>query len=251
MTLDDFADQIEDFYSMTSSDQIKYLVYYLLILSKQDGVKPIEIKKLFEQLHILPYTNIPKYLNDKSTGKKETRIFIKKKEKYYLLKDAKDSVDVKFKSSKPKLIVQNELKNLSIKITKAEQNIFFEETIKCFGIGAYRASIIMSWNLTIDHLFEYILSKKLSEFNTALAANTDKRIKITSIVLKDDFSEIPENKFIEFCRTSKIISNDVRKILENSLGIRNSAAHPSSIVFTETKTLAYIEDLITNIILKY
>ena len=66
MKIEEFTDKIVDFYSMSSSDQIKYLVYYLLIVCKQDGVKPLEVKKLFESLHILPYSNIPKYLNEKS-----------------------------------------------------------------------------------------------------------------------------------------------------------------------------------------
>ena len=109
----------------------------------------------------------------------------------------------------------------------------------------------MSWNLALDHLFEYILKNKLSDFNLVLSANTDKRIKIKSITTKDDFSEIPENKIIEFCRSSKIISNDVRKILDTALGIRNSAAHPSNIKFMESKTISFIEDMITNIVLKY
>jgi hypothetical protein len=251
MKIEEFADNITDFYSMNSSDQIKYLVYYLLIVCKQDGVRPNEVKKLFENLHILPYSNISKYLNEKSSGKKQSRLFVKKKDSFYLLKETKEQVDLTYINSKPKLKVSAELKDLAIKITNPNQNAFFEETIKCYSVGAYRATIIMIWNLTVDHLFEYILAKKLTEFNIVLAANTDKRIKITCVSIKDDFNEMPENKFIEFCRSAKIISNDVRKILDTNLGIRNSAAHPSNITFTENKTISIVEDLINNVLLKY
>ena len=138
------------------------------------------------------------------------------------------------------------MKDLAIKIPNPNQNAFFEETIKCFAVGAYRATIIMSWNLTVDHLFEYILANKLTEFNIVLAGNTDRRIRITSASIKDDFNEIPENKFIEFCRSARIISNDVRKILDTNLGIRNSAAHPSNISFTENKTISIVEEHLKN-----
>lgn len=251
MKIEEFTDEIVDFYSMSSSDQIKYLVYYLLIVYKQDGVKPFEVKKLFESLHILPYSNIPKYLNEKSSGKKLDRLFIKKKDSFYLIKETKEHIDLNYNHSKPKLKVSAELKDLAIKITNPNQNAFFEETIKCFAVGAYRATIIMSWNLTVNHLFEYILANKLTEFNIVLAGNMDRRIRITSVSIKDDFNEIPENKFIEFCRSARIISNDVRKILDTNLGIRNSAAHPSNISFTENKTISIVEDLINNVILKY
>jgi len=60
-----------------------------------------------------------------------------------------------------------------------------------------------------------------------------------------------EAKFIEICRAANIISNDVRKILDTSLGVRNSCAHPSGIKVTDTKVIAFVEDLIENVILKY
>ncbi|HEX7415192.1 MAG TPA: hypothetical protein VF411_14195, partial [Bacteroidia bacterium] len=66
-----------------------------------------------------------------------------------------------------------------------------------------------------------------------------------------DFNEIPENKFIEFCRTAKVISNDIRKILDTKLGIRNTFAHPSNIKVGESKAIEFIEDLISNVIIKF
>lgn len=53
------------------------------------------------------------------------------------------------------------------------------------------------------------------------------------------------------CRSSGVISNDIRKILDTKLGIRNSFAHPSSVYITEIKAIDFITDLVQNIILKY
>ncbi|MBF02125.1 MAG: hypothetical protein CMP76_02395 [Flavobacterium sp.] len=136
-------------------------------------------------------------------------------------------------------------------IQNTVENDFFSEAINCFHIGAYRATIVLVWNLTLNHLYDYILTHKLTEFNFALSKNTDRRIKISSVSIKDDFSEIPEGKFIEFCRSSNIITNDVRKILDTKLGIRNSYAHPSSLKISENKAIEFIEDLISNVIKKY
>ncbi len=123
------------------------------------------------------------------------------------------------------------------------------EALNCYRVESYRATIILVWILAIGHLQKYIFDQKLNGFNTALAKNPDKRVQ--EIVNYDDFSDLPEAKFIELARASKVISNDVRKILDEKLGIRNSAAHPSGIVFNGHKVTEFALDIINNVLLKY
>jgi hypothetical protein len=250
--LANFINQFEDFYSLSKTEQIDVFAYLLEEIEEMESFSPANIKNCFEVSKIKPYSNIPSYLT------KNIKAPHGKKPKY--LKSRKGySLNSAFKVQLVKIIPENKLKakasktlrDLLATISNSEQNIFLDEAIKCFEISAYRASIVMVWNLTIDHLYEYILSKKTTEFNTVLTANTDRRVKISSVSVKDDFGEIPEGKFVEFCRQSRIISNDVRKILEEKLGIRNTYAHPSNMILTESKTIEFIEDLINNIVLKY
>lgn len=251
MELEEFLKSIEGFYDLNSSDQIAYLVYFLTKIEDNDGVQPIQVKRSFEHLHLVPYSNIPKYLSEKSQGTASKRLFLKRKDKYFLVRNELERIEKQLNGSTPIIEITSKITNLASLIIDNDENDFFQELAKCFSIKAYRASIIMSWNLALDHLYEYILKHKLAEFNTALAANTDRRVRISTISVKDDFAEIPENKFIEFCRSSRIISNDVRKILDVKLGIRNSAAHPSNIKILESKALDFIDDLTTNVVLKY
>lgn len=60
-----------------------------------------------------------------------------------------------------------------------------------------------------------------------------------------------ESKFIDLCRVAKIISNDVRKILDQKLGTRNSSAHPSGVTINKSKVIDFVEDLVDNVVLKY
>lgn len=177
--------------------------------------------------------------------------YLKSKNGYFLNAAYKVQLIKIIPDNRPKGKTSKTLRDLLVTITDSEQNIFLDEAIKCFEINAFRASIVMVWNLTVDHLFEYILSKKLTEFNAVLSTNTDRRVRIISVCAKDDFGEIPEGKFIEFCRQSRIISNYVRKILEEKLGTRNTYAHPSNMTLTESKTIEFIEDLVNNVVLKY
>jgi hypothetical protein len=109
----------------------------------------------------------------------------------------------------------------------------------------------MCWILALDHLIDYVMNKHAAAFDKVLAVNTGKRVKVTSIKSRDDYGDIPEGKLIEFMRSAGAISNDVRKILEEKLGTRNSCAHPSSIAIKRTKVIDFVEDLITNVVLKY
>ncbi len=122
-----------------------------------------------------------------------------------------------------------ELRKLEGKVPAGPKKEFLKETIDCFGAGANRAFVIMCWILALDHLYDYVMKAPLSAFNEVLAKNADKRVRVTKIQSRDQFGDMPEGKFIEFLRASEIISNDVRKILDEKLGVRNSCAHPSGI----------------------
>jgi hypothetical protein len=101
----------------------------------------------------------------------------------------------------------------------------------------------------MDHLQKYIFNNKLSEFNSAFKLNPDKKLR--QIKIYDDFSELKESKIIEIAKSAGVISNDIRKILDTKLGIRNSAGHPSSISISENKVSEFIIDLLDNVVLKY
>jgi hypothetical protein len=143
------------------------------------------------------------------------------------------------------------LRELEHKVPIGANKDFLREAIDCFEAGANRATILMAWNLAMDHLFAYILAHKLSAFNTVLGQNADKSVKVKVITQRDDFTEMKETKFIEFCRSAQIISNDVRKILDQKLGTRNSCAHPSGVTINKSKVIDFVEDLVDNVVLKY
>lgn len=116
------------------------------------------------------------------------------------------------------LDIPADLRRLLEELSEGARKEFLRETLACFGVHAYRASVTLAWLLTLDHLFELILTKHLDAFNKVLAANTDRRVRIASVAVRDDFAEMPEGKFVEFCRSAGVVSGDVRKILDEKLG---------------------------------
>lgn len=127
---------------------------------------------------------------------------------------------------------------------------FLAEAIACLAVKARRAAVVMVWLMTLDHLQRYVLAHKTAEFNAAWASRADNRGR--AIASQDDFLEIrDESTFIEILRSATIITKDIRRILDEKLGFRNTCAHPNDVVIPESKVLAAIEDLVYNVVLKY
>ena len=250
--LDSFILQIPDLESQSSARMIEYFVYFLTIIEKQSHTKASEIANCFDLTKLTKYSNIASYLSRCSKKKRGSNPkFLKGKQGYTLERNAQLEIQKTLHAGPAKVETSHLLRGLLSKLTSKSEQSFLQEAIDCYEIGARRASTILVWNLTIFHVYQYIFKNEQAKFNAVLSKNTDKRIKIKSISKIDDFTEIPEGKFIEFTRSAKIITNDVRKILDTKLGIRNTYAHPSSVSISEVKATDFIIDLVDNVITKY
>jgi hypothetical protein len=242
-----FAVQIPNLAQQPKGELIVYFVYLDTVVRRLPGTSPSAVLATFNALRIPPYSNVAAYLAKHSKGRNPR--FVKTKEGYALSRVAQLGIQKTLHSGPAKQETSLLLRGLLPKVSSLQQREFLQEAIDCYEIGARRAAIVMVWLLTLNHLFEYVLAKELVAFNAALFA--DKGVKMNAVASIDDFGEIKEVKQIELLRTAKIISNDVRKILDVKLGIRNSAAHPSAITIAEVKATEFIIDLLENVILKY
>lgn len=136
------------------------------------------------------------------------------------------------------------------KISGDAEQRFLAEAIACLEVKARRAAVVMVWLMTVDHLQRYVLAHRLAEFNAAWASRGDYRGH--AVASQDDFLEVrDESTFIDILWSATIITKDIRRILDEKLGFRNTCAHPNDIVIPESKVLAAIEDLVYNVVLKY
>lgn len=135
------------------------------------------------------------------------------------------------------------------RVTRDDARTFLVEADRCLRASAPRAAIVMTWIVVLDHLYEYVLKRKLPEFNAELAKRDLKRL--SPVVEKTDFTEIKDKDFIELCRAAKVFDGDVKKILDEKLGVRNTAGHPSTVAVRDTKAAEFIQDLVENVVLKF
>ena len=246
--IDEYIDKIEGFSKKPFVDQTKYLAYCYVKSTKDKLFSPKNISDFFEIADLQKPKNISDIFLKLSDPKRKNQIFIKKGDVYSFERTAFNEIETEFGKEGPSRKISATLRKLVSKIIDKQESDFLEEAITCFEVGAYRASIVLSWALTIFHLQNYIFNNKLAEFNASLVRQN---LKLKKIMKFDDFSDIKESKFIEVCRSAKLISNDVRKILDEKLGTRNTYAHPNEIKVSESKATSFTEDLVENVILKY
>jgi len=247
MSLEEFFDRFDDF---TDWDNKKIIDFISFFYTRDDGTAVITAGKIDEAvsgLDLKPYSRTAAYLSEESKNTKGK--YIKQKTGYRLQRAEYHSIK-KIVENEPRVIaVSEQLNNLVNQVKDSQELSFLHEAINCYKVQAYRASIVMVWTLTMDHLLKYVFGQRLNDFNLAITKCGDKKIK--EVLDYENFGDIKDAKLIELMRGAGIISNDVRKILDMKLGIRNSVAHPSGITCLQPKATEFIGDLIDNVLLKY
>ncbi|HEV2137659.1 MAG TPA: hypothetical protein VGR53_02340 [Nitrososphaerales archaeon] len=220
--------------------RIQVLGYYLQASGPKPSFNAKDIQSAYEQLDLAQAGNF----RDLISKMKERNILVRFQDGYRLSKASFESISAEL--GNPTLVsLSAELEKLP-ELLKSPKVDFMREALDCLRVKAWRAAIVMMWILTIDHLYDFVLATNLSNFNAALAKNL--RYASLSIRNKQDLEEIKESDFIQIARSAGLLTNDQRKLLDEKLAFRNSCAHPSTIVVTESKVTSYLEDLAYNII---
>jgi hypothetical protein len=230
-------------------EKIKVLGWYLHAHRNKNTFQPADIKALYEALHDTAPSSFGGYFTNLVTQK----CLLKNKDGYRLSCATRDALSAAYTPTGHKVQVSNLLKALPSKIPDLAQRIYLDEALICYENGAFRAAIVMTWNLAYHHLCDYIIKAKLAEFNArwlvkfvGMHKNGARTIK----VIDDFMEELKEAEVIAIAKDAGIITKDIWKIMDEKLGKRNSAAHASGVSIGQLQADAFIDDLVKNVVLK-
>lgn len=251
LSVERFYRTVPDGESISNRERIEFFAYFLEAEQGLPSFTSKQIETCFDECALRKPSNVPQTLS-RGTSERPP-LYIKAPSGYRLERHFRDSLAKRLGNETHTINVATELRQLEDKLDDGPGKQWFGEALDCFGVEAYRASMMLGWIFTLDHLFNYIIRSALPSFNAALQAHPDQKTvkKVGSVSERDHFTLLGEEIFIELCKSAKIISPDVRKILIEKLGTRNSIAHPSGIRVSRTKAVEFIEDLVTNVVLKY
>jgi hypothetical protein len=142
--------------------------------------------------------------------------------------------------------VTEALANMQSTLNNEQEKIILADTLRCLEAGAYRAVIVMAWNLAYERLRHWIFispRKRLKKFNTTLVARNK-----TVIKNYEDFYVYGEHFVIETAYAVPLFTKHHHQVLLNALTDRNHFAHPTSRQATSATATGYVENLIVNIL---
>ena len=232
---------------MNQADKMRALGWYLHAEAGKDRLVTSDFRECFQQLHLDP-RNISRYLGYLSEGR--GRAFIKDRKGFRLEGKTRAALNEKFSEEVETVAVRQILSDVVASISNQEQRVFAEEALRCFSVQAFRAAIVMTWNLAYDHLCRWIHSDedRLKKFNKSHSVKFPKsKLEFVRLI---DFSDEKEFNVIETAAHAKLLTKSRAEIMKEKLKRRNAAAHPSDVVVSQSQAEDVITDLINNTVRK-
>jgi hypothetical protein len=246
MRLSEFASVVPGFDGIGDREKIRHLAWYLHTHCELELFATGDVRRCFEELRLVP-PNVSQHLIRMAEARPPS--LIRSKGKYKLHRREMSELDGRYAAHPTTTAASKLLIDLPAKLPDLSERVFLEEAINCYTVKAYRAAIVMTWNLTYDHLIRWIFTDpaKVAALNGAFAKRFPKRPP--TVAVSQDLEDIKEFDVVEACGTAGLVSSNVVRILKEKLTKRNMAAHPSAVVVNEPQANDVITDLVNNVVL--
>ncbi len=251
MQLEELVNGISGFSGWKDADKIRFFAWFLHSKKSRERFASKDIKNCYAELGLSEPSSIPPFLT--AMEKRKPKELLHNSQGFVLEKRIRDDFEKRYGQRPVAIQVDTLLAELPNKVSNLTERNFLAETIICYRCKAFRAAIVMAWNLAYDHLCYFVINKHLSAFNKQYPISFSAKhakANMKAIGTRDDFAELKESEVIQLCKSAGIISNDIYKLLNEKLGRRNTYAHPSSIAVFPNTAEEFILDLVNNVVLK-
>jgi hypothetical protein len=247
MQLQALVDQVAGFDTAAPKAKIKLFAWWLHTHGGKELLGPAEIRGCYNKLHIDEPPALATYLSRLAAA----RDLIPENGRYKLARSARSELDTRYGIHPSVQAVSKLLTDLPDRVPDTAAKVFLGEAIDCYRVRAYRACIVMSWNLAFDHLLNWILKNpaRLAAFNAAIPKRYPKRSGVVMNTYDDFADEFKESEIIEVCNTAQTVNGNIIKILKEKLVKRNIAAHPSSVIVVQSQADDVVTDLVNNMVM--
>lgn len=244
-SLQDFTRDVPEFQNKSSPEKIEIFAWFLHEIKGQERLSAAELSGCFDAIHEPRPSNIHRDLS--SLCERKPARMLKDVKGYRLASTTRSELGEKFQVRQTTVKTTALLDGLATRVTDPAQRTFLVETLICFKNQAYRAAIVMAWNLAFSDVVDRILAKDLDRFN---AQRAKAFLKTKEVTKRSDFEDLKESTMLEIARGAGILSASSFKILDEKLGKRNTAAHPSIVIVSPVTAEEVIHDLVENIMLR-
>jgi hypothetical protein len=247
MELSALVEQVAEFDTAAPKERIKLFAWWIHVHGGKEFFGPADIRGCFDKLHIDEPPALATYLSRLADAKD----FIAEHGKYKLARSVRSELDKLYGVHHSVVAVSKILTDLPAKVPSVEERAFLQEALKCYRHEAYRACIVMVWNLAYSHLLDWILTDatRLDDFNGAIIKIYPKKKGLTIARYEDFTEELTEREVLEIANVANVYNSVVFRILKQKLDRRNIVAHPSTVVVVQSRADDMITDLVHNVVL--
>jgi hypothetical protein len=245
MELADLVNQVGGFDAKSPREKIRLFAWFAHTHLGKPVLSNADVRACFTDLHLAD-PNVATYVGRMITQGD----FVKAVGGVKLARAIRTLLDQEHGVHQSVVQVSKLLGELPGKVPDLAEKNFLAEAIKCYRVEAYRACVVMTWNLSYSHLLHWVLkdARRLSDFNAAIGKRYPKKPTITIATYDEFLDQLKESEVIEICSSAGLISGNVARLLREKLGKRNTAAHPSSIVVVRSQADDVITDLVNNVL---
>jgi len=247
MQLHELIEQVPGFDAAAPKEQIKVFAWWLHTHGGKELFGPVDIRGCYDKVHIKEPPAIATYLTRMSCANS----LLKEKGQYKLAHSVRADLNKKYGVHHSVVTVSKILTDLPARVPDTAERAFLNEALRCYRIEAYRACIVMTWNLAYSHLLDWILSDptRLAAFNIAIGKRYQKMASLQINKYDQFLDEFKESQVVEICNTANLFNSSIYKILKAKLDKRNIAAHPSTALVVQSQADDMITDLVNNVVL--
>jgi hypothetical protein len=250
-SLVEFIRRVRGFDALSHPEKIKLFAWHLHAYQKCERFGLPELRSCYNAVHI-ECGELSRNVG-RLVARKPAEL-LKDRHGYRLSGPVRRHFDAKYGEHETVVTVSQLLRELPGKVSDEAERLFLSEALKCYKHEAFRAAIIMTWNLAFDHLLNWIVadSQRLDDFNSCIVARIGaKRGAGLVLTKREDFEELRESEVLDICGRAKLFaSNNTKKVLDEQLTRRNMAAHPSLLELGRSQADDTITTLVSNVLLK-
>jgi hypothetical protein len=145
-------------------ERILILGWYLHTARSKTHFMPSEVREFYELLSLAQPSGFGGYFQQLVSD----RALLKDGSGYRLESSQRKRLQVKHGETEATVQITALLASLPQKIPDLEERTYLNEALICYRHGAFRATVVMTWNLAYHHLCCFVLARKLDEFNASV-----------------------------------------------------------------------------------
>ena len=248
MDVKEFVRQAPSFSAKNHPEKIRAFGWFLHSQG-QERFGAADLKRCYDASNLAKPVNMQRFLD--SLAEKRPPELLKDAGGFRLAQEVRDRLDLVYGKAEVVIVVERMLTDLPGKIADEAERLFLDEALTCYRHRAFRAAIVMVWNLAYDHVARWVLADptRLAEFNAGIPARNRAKAHV-KITTRDDFAELTEGEAVDILGGVTGVTDNMKKMLKEKLGRRNTYAHPSTMIVDRPQVDDMITELVNNAILR-